>query len=846
MAEEFPIEPEYNRFVPSIEDPTAQTEEGEVEVEMPNLAEADIEELPDGSAIVKMPNNGPMENEDFYQNLSDSDDFDPFDLQKLALKYQDLIRKDKESRKKRDEQYEEGIRRTGMGNDAPGGAQFTGASKVVHPVMAEACVDFAARAIKEMFPPDGPTRIKILGDVDENKVQASERKRDWMNWQLTEQIEEFRDEEEQMLTQLPLGGSQYIKLWYDDRKKRPCAEFLPIDNVLLPFAAGNFYTAQRVTEIQDITQYEFKRRIASGLYRDISLVRATAYPEESAPQKANLKVEGKEPDENEDGVRRVYHIYAFLEIEEDKYTKGEMAPYILMVDELENEVIGLYRNWEEGDESMTKLDWIVEFKFIPWRGAYAVGLPHLIGGLAAALTGSLRALLDSAHINNAATLLKLKGAKVSGQSQQVEITQVSEIEAAPGVDDVRKLAMPMPFNPPSAVLMELMGWLTNAAKGVVTTAEEKIADVNSQTPVGTTQALIEQGAAVFSSIHARLHESQRRVLMILGRINRWYLEDMKKGDVVADLEISREDFQRNTDIVPVSDPHIFSETQRMAQTQAVMAIMQQNPDLFNRRAVISRFLKQIKVPGVNELMVDVPPPEKMDPANENVAMSIGQMAYAYPEQDHLAHIQSHLDFARDPVFGGNPLIAPQFIAKAMEHIKQHIVLWYLSRAKGYVNQAMGGKPHENYGMVANPKEIDKLYAMAAQHISMDTEQTLQGIMPVIQQMMQIGQQFQPQPQLTPDAKVLLDTSMAETQRRAARDQAEMQLKDREMAADIERETLRLQADFELAMEEQKYKYAIAVGDMDMKERIESARLTRDAARLKLDRDKTALELTKGV
>ena len=846
MAEEFPIEPEYNRFVPSIGDPTAQTEEGEVEVEMPNLAEADIEELPDGSAIVKMPNNGPMENEDFYQNLSDSDDFDPFDLQKLALKYQDLIRKDKESRKKRDEQYEEGIRRTGMGNDAPGGAQFTGASKVVHPVMAEACVDFAARAIKEMFPPDGPTRIKILGDVDENKVQASERKRDWMNWQLTEQIEEFRDEEEQMLTQLPLGGSQYIKLWYDDRKKRPCAEFLPIDNVLLPYAAGNFYTAQRVTEIQDITQYEFKRRIASGLYRDISLVRATAYPEESAPQKANLKVEGKEPDENEDGVRRVYHIYAFLEIEEDKYTKGEMAPYILMVDELENEVIGLYRNWEEGDDSMTKLDWIVEFKFIPWRGAYAVGLPHLIGGLAAALTGSLRALLDSAHINNAATLLKLKGAKVSGQSQQVEITQVSEIEAAPGVDDVRKLAMPMPFNPPSPVLMELMGWLTNAAKGVVTTAEEKIADVNSQTPVGTTQALIEQGAAVFSSIHARLHESQRRVLMILGRINRWYLEDMKKGDVVADLEISREDFQRNTDIVPVSDPHIFSETQRMAQTQAVMAIMQQNPDLFNRRAVISRFLKQIKVPGVNELMVDVPPPEKMDPANENVAMSIGQMAYAYPEQDHLAHIQSHLDFARDPVFGSNPLIAPQFIAKAMEHIKQHIVLWYLSRAKGYVNQAMGGKPHENYGMVANPKEIDKLYAMAAQHISIDTEQTLQGIMPVIQQMMQVAQQFQPQPQLTPDAKVLLDTSMAETQRRAARDQAEMQLKDREMAADIERETLRLQADYELAMEEQKYKYAIAVGDMDMKERIESARLTRDAARLTLDRDKTALELTKGV
>jgi hypothetical protein len=175
-----------------------------------------------------------------------------------------------------------------------------------------------------------------------------------------------------------------------------------------------------------------------------------------------------------------------------------------MIDELDAEVIGLYRNWEEGDETMTKLDWIVEFKFIPWRGAYAVGLPHLIGGLSAALTGALRALLDSAHINNAATMLKLKGAKISGQSQQVEVTQVAEIEGAPGVDDIRKIAMPMPFNPPSAVLFQLLGWLTSAAKGVVTTAEEKIADVNSNTPVGTTQALIEQGAAVFSAIHARL------------------------------------------------------------------------------------------------------------------------------------------------------------------------------------------------------------------------------------------------------------------------------------------------------------------------------------------------------
>jgi chaperonin GroES len=174
-----------------------------------------------------------------------------------------------------------------------------------------------------------------------------------------------------------------------------------------------------------------------------------------------------------------------------------------MIDELDNEVLGLYRNWEEGDETFTKLDWLIEFKFIPWRGAYAIGLPHLIGGLSAALTGALRALLDTAHINNSATMLKLKGAKISGQSQQIEVTQVTEIEGAPGVDDVRKIAMPMPFNQPSPVLFQLLGWLDNAAKGVVSTSEEKIKDVNANAPVGTTQALIEQGAKVFSSIHCK-------------------------------------------------------------------------------------------------------------------------------------------------------------------------------------------------------------------------------------------------------------------------------------------------------------------------------------------------------
>jgi len=270
---EMPIDQDADRFIAG----SRMKDDGGLEVDLPEEMD-DVEELEDGSAVVTLEDfKGPEEDEDFYGNLAET--INIIDLEKVALRYLDLIEKDREAREKRDKQYEEGLKRTGLGDDAPGGAQFMGASKVVHPIMAEACVDFASRAIKEMFPPDGPTRTKILGDVTDEKTEIAERKRDYMNWQLTEQIEEFRDEQEQMLTQLPLGGSQYIKLWYDEQKARPCCEFLPIDRVYVPFSAANFYTAQRVTEVHEITTFEFKRRIASGLYKDVEIIRATMEPE---------------------------------------------------------------------------------------------------------------------------------------------------------------------------------------------------------------------------------------------------------------------------------------------------------------------------------------------------------------------------------------------------------------------------------------------------------------------------------------------------------------------------------------------------------------------------------------
>jgi hypothetical protein len=782
MATEMPIPSDYGRHIDPIVDGEEELEPSVFELF--EEGESLVEEQPDGSAIVSLDElKGPEEEPDFYENLADGA-IPSWELDKIALKYLDLIERDKQAREDRDKQYEEGLKRTGLGNDAPGGAQFMGASKVVHPVMAEACVDFAARAIKELFPPDGPVRTKIIGEVTEAKTEKAERKRDYMNWQLTEQIEEYRDEEEQLLTQLPLGGSQFMKIWWDDQKKRPAVEFVPIDNIYLPYAAGSFYTASRVTEAQQITQEQYDLRVQDGLYIDLDVFRAPMEPKESKAQKANDKIEGRNrKHDNIDGVREVFHIATWLEVDEDKFCKGERAPYILMIDQNEHAVVGLYRNWEAGDDTRTKLDHIIEFKFIPWRGAYAIGLPHLIGGLSAALTGALRALLDSAHINTAPTMLKLKGAKISGQTTVIEPTQVSEIEGAPGVDDVRKIAMPVPFNQPSPVLFQLLGWLDNAAKGVVTTSEEKIADVTSNAPVGTTQALIEQGAAVYSSIHARLHDSQRRVFKVLARLNKWYLDDQRKSEVVEDLKITADDFKSNADIIPVSDPHIFAETQRYAQIQTLAARAQANPDLYNRLEVEKRILKQIKLPDINQILPDPQDVQDMNFALENVAMTLGKPVGAYPQQNHLAHILGHLNYAADPIYGSNPVIAPTFIPGCLEHLKQHLTMWYLQQADGYASTALG-KPFDIMKTKPMVGDAQKLLAGVVQHVHKDAQETLAPeVLPAINAMLQILQKAQGQQPMDPASQALLQSAMAETQRKAAYDQADLQLRGQKIQAD---------------------------------------------------------------
>ncbi len=823
-------------------DPTDDEPNKQKEVEQ--LAEAlDIEvdqiedeviELEDGSVVVNLEKtNKPSETPEFYANLAE--ELDESVLENLAFKYLELIEIDRESRSKRDEQYEEGIRRTGLGDDAPGGATFQGASKVVHPAMAEACVDFAANASRELLPTDGLVKTNIKGVSDLKKLDAAMRKANFLNWQLSEQIEEYRDEMEQLFTQLPLGGSQYLKWRFDKDLNRPVPEWIPIDKILLPFATTNFYSSPRVTEEQDITQDMFEDRVASGEYRDIEVFTAELEPDkQTKAEKANDKIEGKEePSKNVDGLRRVYDIYCFLKLEDDPLAEGRRAPYILQIDDLSGKVIGLYRNWESGDPRMRKMDWIVEYKFIPWRGAYGIGMPHLIGGLSAALTGSLRALMDSAHIHNSQTMLKLKGGRIGGQTDRIEPTQVVEIEGSPGVDDVRKLAMPLPFNPPSSVLFQLLGWLTDAAKSVVKTSENRLADADAKAPVGTTQALIEQGSKVFSSIHARLHRSQAKSLQILSRLNYWYLEDM---DNQSGAEIDVADFENSSDVVPISDPNIFSETQRLTQAQGVLQLAKESPDLFDRREANLRILRLMKVPDIDKVMPDPKGLQESNPALENVQMTMGKLAAAFPDQEHIEHIKVHLAYMMDPAYGGSPLIGPVVTPIMLEHIKQHITLHYLSSMREYVKFAGGG---EDPFKLHEERELDtaaqQALSMAAQLVSQDSQKTFEQIMPIIQKLVQQMQQAQQSKMqqaaaADPTAQALIQTQLAETKRKAEESQARMQLEAQKLQMQMEDKVRDLEAKFtemqakmemEQTLKEQDNAAKIAIADINnaSKERV---------------------------
>lgn len=755
---------------------------------------SDVEDTEDGGAIVRIGPEDPsaMESE-FYDNLLTAQDvtIPQSFLDKLASDLIEAIELDIDSREGRDKQYEEGLRRTGIGGDAPGGASFNGATKTVHPMITKAAVDFESRAIKELFPPGGPVKTHILGEETKERLEKASRKAKHMNWQLTFQIPEFRPSLEQLLTQLPMGGVQYQRWVWIPRKKRPVPNFVPVDKMVIPFAAENFYTAERRTFIEDITQLEIDQRVRDGLYVDDNLMSVGATPPDpTKSEEATLKIEGKSPDpKNVDGVQRFYETECELDLSEwDEKAAGEQRPYIVRVNKVSNKVVGIVRNWEQQDEKFEAMIWTVEWPFIPWRGSMPIGLAQMIGGLSVAATGSLRALLDSAHINNFPGLVKLKGTGQGGQSVSFEPMQINELEGNVGADDIRKLIMAVPYNEPSLVLFQLLGFLVQEAEGVVRTTFEDLAEQKQDMPVGTTLALIEQGMAVMAAIHLRMYEAMQKTLSVLHRINRMYVTDDDIRDQTGQLLAKRDDYQGPEDVIPVADPRIFSETQRFAQMQVIADRAEKRPALYNQRKVELMILERLKFPNPEQLLVAPPDPKELNAVNENVAASLGRPITAFPEQDHLAHIQAHLDFLFSPFFGMLQPIAMKLFPVMVQHLVEHIVLWYASRVYEHASAAADTDFSEllKFKDAETRKEVDRAVAMAAMITVEEAQQVLAKMPTAIAKAMEVIQHFQQAQQQDPTAAALVAVEQVKGQNQQA-------LEDKKQAGKAQQLNLQLQA-----------------------------------------------------
>jgi hypothetical protein len=804
---------------------TEDTQSVEVDPTIASDATSDAVDQGDGTTLVAMDSDAaPSQGSgDFYDNLAETIGDD--ELSRLAEKYLNLIDQDIESRNERDKQYTDGLKRTGIAEPAPGGASFEGASKATHPVLAEAYIDFSASAIKELFPPNGPVRTKIDGKPNHEKTERAERKAAFMNWQLTNEIRGYRSELERLLTQLPAGGTQFMKFYWSEDLGRIDVEFVPIDNFILPYNAKNFYDCQRKFHRMEVSPLVVDRKVDSGVWRDWSLPPASgANFSESETSKHNAKIEGKsESGYQDDADRNIYEGCVFEQLEGD----DKPVPYLITIDEETRNVLALYRNWDEDDSKCTELDWVVDYNFIPWRGAYGIGLPQIIGGLSDAATGSLRALLDSALISNSATALKLKGGP-SGSNNSIEITQATEIDAN-GQDDIRKIAMPLPFPGPSPVLFQLLGFVTQAAKGVVGTAEEKIADASNNMPVGTALALIEQGAKVFSAIHARQHDSQRRGLEIIHRLNRDHLPDRVQFGSDPDDYVTRQDFEGVMDVHPVSDPNIFSETQRFAQTQAIIQIVTQlgalGPQLaavtqatgIQLHALIKKSLEQMKYPYIDEVLPDIPTAKPSNPCDENVDLSTGKPVKAFPGQDHQAHIQVHLDFAQSPFFGLSVAMDPKFQTNCLNHVQDHLLNYY----QELMMQDAGVPDSAAQAMADNSPQIAEALAKSSATVQKAMEIAFEKIPALMQQAKQHIIQNAPKP--PPDPMVAVaqqktqgDMQIAQGKLSLAQKQHvdDMQLK----AQELQQDATKAQQEYALEMKKLGFEQQTEVQTTDMKAR----------------------------
>ena len=637
----------------------------EMQVELP------MEEgLPDGIELAGMEEMVEVQAERYDHNANLAEVLDDSVLGSLSSDLRDRVESDKESREDWEEAISKGLRLLGV-NYEERTAPFLGASGVHHPLLSEAVTQFQAQAYKEMLPAGGPVKGQVVGAPTPQTEDQAQRVSDFMNYQLTEVMDEYDPDTDQMLFYLPLTGSTFKKTYFDPAKQRAVSKFVPAEDLIVPYAASDLNTAERVTHVVRMTENELRKMQVSGVYRDIEL-QGEDEDDPGPIKETENELQGVRPTYGDD-VFTLLECHTELDLDgfEDVDAEGEPTgvklPYIVTLDEGSGKILSVVRNFRETDPLRRKRQYFVHYKFLPGFGFYGFGLLHTIGGLSRAATSILRQLIDAGTLSNLPAGFKARGVRIRNDDEPLAPGEFRDIDAPGG--DLRNALMPLPYKEPSGTLAQLLGVIVDSGRRFAQVADAKIADVNSQAPVGTTVALIEQGSKIISSIHKRLHYGQKQEFRLLAEI---FADNPMPYPYFVGVnvppEIMAQDFDGRVDILPVSDPSIFSMSQRLSLAQTQLQLAQAAPQMHNMYEAYRRMYDALDVKNIDSILPAPQPPQPIDPATENANAVKGKPTQAFPQQDHESHIAAHAMFLSSPVATANP----QGFLLLQAHVQEHV------------------------------------------------------------------------------------------------------------------------------------------------------------------------------
>jgi len=650
-----------------------RTKEMEIEVDVTeeNSDLDSFEQMEDGNIAFGEPT-PPVEETDFYANLADI--MPDSDLNSLKNDLMSNIESDKDSRGDWEKTYREGLEYLGMKYEERS-QPFEGASGVMHPLLSESVTQFQAQAYNELLPSQGPVKTQVLGMTTPETEQQAARVQEFMNYQLMQVMKEYDPETDQMLFYLPLSGSAFRKVYYDQNLGRAVSKFIPSEDLIVPYSATDLHSATRITHVINMPMNDIRKLQQIGFYSDVDIDSGNMMADETDDIQEGIdELQGVKPSYDDDDTCKVHEIHTELDIEgfEDMNAEGEdtgiKLPYIVTIGN--NKVLSIRRNYKENDQLKQRINYFVHYKFLPGLGFYGFGLTHMIGGLSKAATSILRQLIDAGTLSNLPAGFKARGIRIRNDDQPLQPGEFRDMDAPGG--SLRDAFVPLPFKEPSQTLLSLLGILVDSGRRFASIADTQVGDGNQNAPVGTTVALLERGTRVMSAIHKRLHASQRIEFEILAKVFGEYLPPAYPYSTAnGNQTIKALDFDSRVDVLPVSDPNTFSMSQRVMMAQELLRTVQSNPEIHGPTGIheaYKRMYSSMGVQNIEQLLPPPPKPQPIDPASENASLIAGMPAQAFQGQDHDSHINSHVSLYRTITAQSNPVV----LSLIQAHVYQHV------------------------------------------------------------------------------------------------------------------------------------------------------------------------------